>query len=37
MGDRAVSNPAVDPSSEGYRLFTIEDSLGQTALETNII
>jgi len=36
-GNKVVSSPAVDPSKEGYRLFTLsglQRDLGETAWET---
>ncbi len=36
-GNIAVSSNAVDPSFEGYRLFTLDSSVGESALETDAI
>jgi len=37
MENITVSSNAVDPSFEGYRLFTLDGSVGESALETNAI
>jgi hypothetical protein len=36
-GNSAVSSDAVDPFHEGYRLFTIDQTLGITAPENLIL